>query len=462
MSTRSPAGSLRTIIAGGLQAIFKLALPLAMCASAACVSRSGFEGGGNLLDLDPTCEVEVCNGVDDDCDGLADEGCDTSCGSLSSFHDDFDDQVTGTAWDRTMTNGVLLETGGALELRPSASTGSVAYRSNEGLLVRGGEVAIEVTGMVDVTTTARFTLGLIRSNAGFVNIRQTAGELLVEMGTTSGGFTPVISMPYDPVAQRWWRLVFDATPGSREGAAEVSPDGRAWTQLTTFTAPFPADLVHVSLAADAAGAVEPGFVRVDTFNGPGSGDFSNCSIAGLQDDFNDDEIGALWDKSFADGGSTLTEAAGEVVLTPPVNGSGGVGLYSTNRYDLRNASITARVTQVLSHSTSTENVFRVISGTHEGFFLVRNNRLVALLAQEGSNVLADVPYDPTQHRCWRFRESAGDLNWEVAGGACASFTTLATMAVASELSSVSVIVFAQAFTPMPAPGSMHVDSITIP
>ncbi len=42
--------------------------------------------------------TEVCNGVDDDCDGVVDEGCNTNCGTLADLNDTFDDGATGTGW----------------------------------------------------------------------------------------------------------------------------------------------------------------------------------------------------------------------------------------------------------------------------------------------------------------------------------------------------------------------------
>ncbi|MEZ0315187.1 MAG: hypothetical protein ACAI38_25730 [Myxococcota bacterium] len=423
------------------------------------MSRSGFESTSLALEADPCLAGETCgNGTDDDCDGLVDEGCGTACGSLTSLNDDFDDPVRGPGWAPQATSAVITETGGVLNLMPTGGNGSAGYVSAEALAVAGGQVTFEVVEMVDTTTTAFFMLSLIRYGVGYLNLRQSQGSLVVEQGTFAGDYTALTSVPYDADAHRWWRLVFDA----QNGAAEVSADGATWNQLATFSLTFPADLAHIALVADGGEAPSPGQARVDNFNGPGAGALSNCPIDGLGDDFNDGVIGPLWDRSFTSGGSTLAELAGDIVLSPAPMVAGGAGLYSSNSYDLRNRSLTARVTQVLAPSTSTESVLRVLSGTNEAFFLVRNNRLIALVAQNGSNVLADIPYNASQHRCWRFRESGGTLSWETAGGACDTFSTVASMAVGFDLSSVAVIVFAQSFAGIAAPGNMHVDSLTIP
>ncbi len=445
--TRRPAGHVMAIVV------------LAAAHLTACMSRSGFEGPPLDLETGPCRGAETCgNDSDDDCDGLIDEGCATTCGSLFDLDDHFDDPLRGPAWQAEVTNAVVTESGGVLDLMPSTADGVASYVSTEALGLAGAQVTIEVVEMVDTTTSAWFMLTIVRHGVGYLNLRQAQGELLVEQGTFAGDYTAVTSVPYDPEAHRWWRFVFDA----RLGAAEVSRDGVVWSKLATFALTFPVDLVHVGLVADADGAASAGHARIDNVNGPGSGALSGCPIDALADDFDDGLVGALWDRSFTSGGATIAEAAGDLILSPAPSVTGAAGLYASNNYDLRDRSITARVTQVLAPSPSTESVLRLVSGGNEAFFLVRNNRLIALVAQNGSNVLADIAYNASQHRCWRFRESGGTLSWETAGGACTSFTSLASMAVSFDLSSVSVIVFAQSFAGVATPGAMHVDSLTIP
>ena len=446
--TRSPANQVAAIALGACLLL------------AGCMSRSGFESLGRVLDADPCLAAEeICgNRADDDCDGLVDEGCATACGSLAGFRDDFDDPARGLGWEPRAAGGIATEADGFLTLQAPAGSGEVSYFSSEALALQGGRVSVEILGMVDTSTSASFLLSVVRNGVGYVNLRQTQGVLTVEQGTLAGDYTAIASLPYEPGPHRWWRLTFD----DENGAAEVSADGVAWTSLATFSLPFPADLVHVGLIARGSEAPSAGQARVDNFNGSGAGGLSNCPIDGLADDFDDGVIGPLWDRSFTSGGAVLTEVAGDVVLTPAPGVAGAAGLYSSNRYDLRERSITARVTQVLAPSTSTESVLRLISGANEAFFLVRNNRLIALVAQNGSNVLTDVPYSASLHRCWRFRESAGTLTWETAGGTCTAFSTLASMAITFDTSSVSVILFAQSFAGVAAPGSMHVDSLTVP
>jgi len=389
---------------------------------------------------------------------LLDEGCISGCGALTSLRDDFDDATPGSGWEVRTTGATATEADGVLTLRPTAANGSATYYSSEVLAIAGGVVTLQVVEMVDTASSARFMLTLVRNGAGYLNLRQTQGALIVEQGTFAGDYIALATLPYDPEAHRWWRFVFDTS----QGAAEVSPDGLTWTQLAVFSLTFPADVVHVGLVAEAADAVSPGQARVADFNGAGSGALSNCPIDALADDFDDGVIGPLWDRSFTSGGAILVESAGDVVLTPAAGLTGGAGLFSSNRYDLRGRSITARVTQVLAPSTSTDSVLRVTSGASEAFFLVRNNRLVALVAQNGSNVLADVAYSAAQHRCWRFRESGGTLFWETAGGTCTTFATLASTPAGFDLGSVAVVIFAQALAGVPNPGSMHVESLTIP
>ncbi len=361
------------------------------------------------------------------------------------------------AGSRSLTDSTLAETGGVLVMTPNAGDGSGDYRSDEVYAVTNSQVSLEIIDTFDPATTAQLIFAVSRPNQANIDLRISNGTLYVETIVLAGGYDQKAAIAYDPVAHRFLRIRFDAATAY----AEASADGSTWTGLTPFAPPFSMDYVEVLISFDAMGNPTPGHVSVDNLNGAGDGSLVNCPISGIADDFSDNVVGPLWAKSFAGTDETFSESGGDAVLTIADNTGGGAGFYSTNHYDMRGMSVTADIGQVLNTDFSTDSTLRLINASKEVAFIVNEGTMTVQLTQPAEITLVSVTYDAASMHCWRFRHASDTLFLETAALPCSTFAPL-TQLSDFDCSSVSLIMFAQAFNPVADPGSMHIESITVP
>jgi hypothetical protein len=186
--------------------------------------------------------------------------------NTASITDDFEDGDLSPYWATYAHPGALVaEANGALELGPaSLSTGNAVAQTESVYSLRESAVSVRVAAMLNTATSAEviFTFGV---DGNDLHMAQAAGVLEC-VSVVNWGFVTLAQVPYDPVAQRFWRL--------RESAGmvfcETSPDGVAWVVLNPST-PTPASLPVVASriafsANNPDGVAGPGVARFDDVN----------------------------------------------------------------------------------------------------------------------------------------------------------------------------------------------------
>lgn len=136
---------------------------------------------------------------------------------------------------------------GSLRGRPGVTTGTV-YAGMEMPVgdYRTRRVFVEVPTMLNTAGCAQAAFVIEDDDVvdEFVEISQSCG--MIELSRWSGSTqTLVTTIPYDPVAHRWWQLRMQG--GTLHG--EVSPDGLTWIELGALAVPAYFDDVFVELSA---------------------------------------------------------------------------------------------------------------------------------------------------------------------------------------------------------------------
>ncbi|MBL0213971.1 MAG: hypothetical protein IPQ07_08810 [Myxococcales bacterium] len=145
------------------------------------------------------------------------------------LQDDFEGSMLGVPWIRsTPYSGTLVQAGGVVTLTPEVSqVASITLLASALQDVRGGRFSVEIPQMVDTQSTAqRLSMFVATLDNKTVTLSQENGTLR----WTKTGDVQVGSIPYDPVAHRWWQIREDAGLVSWE----VSADGRTYAPLGTM------------------------------------------------------------------------------------------------------------------------------------------------------------------------------------------------------------------------------------
>ena len=183
----------------------------------------------------------------------------------SSLRDDFSSGVIGDEWAGSYQTGgcTYSETGGVFDISlASTGTAGAALVSASGYDLTGDAVfaALSTPPAADSNV---FTYLRASTSAGD-NVEVTLiGSSLVAAENVGTTFSMLASVPYDPVAHRFWQL---AESGGML-AWQTSPDGVAWT--TQFSSAPPISLVGVNLSIGAGTTdvvASPGHAIFSTFD----------------------------------------------------------------------------------------------------------------------------------------------------------------------------------------------------
>lgn len=144
--------------------------------------------------------------------------------------------------------------------------------------------------------------------------------------------------------------------------------------------------------------------------GPSSG--VPCPVGSISDDFDDGVRGSIWGRSYSNGGATMEETGGELVITPS-DGETGIASYMTgDTYDMRDDAMSVRLTAAPNPSGSTEASFMIQSSTLPDYvgMSVTEGQLVFSGDIDGVwHSFSSLAYDPSDHAYMRLRESGGTL-----------------------------------------------------
>jgi hypothetical protein len=129
----------------------------------------------------------------------------------------------------------------------------------------------------------------------------------------------------------------------------------------------------------------------------------------LPDNFNDNSIDGKWSVDL-DGGGTVAETGGKIVITPAASTTGYESLGSVNSYDFTDSSIFVQVKQVCSGAdVSTELNLYKQDWSDDIAMYVQNGELYY---GTWGNGFGSVTYDANVHKWWRIREYDGNIYWE--------------------------------------------------
>jgi hypothetical protein len=143
----------------------------------------------------------------------------------------------------------------------------------------------------------------------------------------------------------------------------------------------------------------------------GGASVSPCgSLTALRDDFSTDRVGTYWSR-WSDGGPTAQVANGQLAIHIPTNTSDqGAGYGSWFYYGFTDSEARVTVSQIADHDT----ILEVRDYTNQKLqLLVQDGNLIAAEYNTASpGEKAQVPYDPSTHKRWRLRDTAGTAYWE--------------------------------------------------
>lgn len=311
-----------------------------------------------------------------------------------------------------LANGDLVLALPAAQPTARAGIGSSGTRD-----LRGHAITLEVPAIAGNVSEVSLT-----DNSGgraFFGVREGT-SMFVYM---DGGF--VIQRPYDPVADRWWRV--------REAQGtlhyDTSPDGATWSPLGMRPATIATEFLDVGFAADNQGTMKGGTARVASLNEGLDAAQPFCKIETLRDTFLDGRAGPLW-VSRPEGACIVDEGQGTLRFTVKDPGTACVYL-STRPFDLRESTF---ATQVAPAPAPGITRFKMIDYAQRNVVLMERGMsgLRLIVVGAGSPLFdSTVPYDPFEHRYWRMSlDATRRIHFETSRDGTA-FTEIGTASVPS-------------------------------
>jgi len=375
------------------------------------------------------------------------------CGKVGAIRDDFNDNLTANQWD-VATPAQVSETGGELVVTPIGVVGTatgvlplpvmpamaqyMGYVSKHTVDLTGGAVTVEVTGMVDASSTAAVAeFGVVNTSKMYALIVVGHGSISFDADDGQPNGTLSGTTPYDPIADRWWRI---AHVGSTL-VGEVSADGSAWTPIG-MPMPQPAWLTRVDLALGGSSTdlTPHGSVHYDNLDLDAAAQ-GWCKASSLTDQFERSTVGLDWD--------ALATRNAPPTCTPSVNvgahfdqtgtATARCELTTSQGFDLTGDSVMIYVPSITITRSGWNPFIRVVSDAVADTFYLQfeHNTGDQLCAQVHSDAEQCIPYDPDRDLYWRIRETSGMLVFE-SGPDTVTWTMVGTTAITFPVTAVDV------------------------
>jgi hypothetical protein len=367
------------------------------------------------------------------------------CGTVGAVRDDFNDNLTADQWD-VATPAQVSETGGELVVTPIGVVPTTAllpvmppvaqymgYLSKHAVDLTGGALTVEVTGMVDPSSPAAV------AEFGAVNTRTLYALIVVGHGSISFDASGTLSgtMPYDPIAHRWWRI---AHTGSTI-VAELSPDGVTWTPIgMPMAQPSWLARVDIALGGSSTDVTAHGSVHYDNLDLDVAAT-GWCKASSLTDQFERTTISFDWD--------ALATKTGPPTCTPTVNDGAHFDqtgmmtsrceLTTAQGFDLTGDSVMMYVPTIAITRTGWNPFIRVVSDAVADTFYLQfeHNATDQLCAQVHSDPEQCIPYDADNDLYWRIGESNQVLTFDTSPDA-AVWTIVGKTAITFPVTAVDV------------------------
>jgi Big-like domain-containing protein/IPT/TIG domain-containing protein len=343
-----------------------------------------------------------------------------------TFYDDFNDNSLDLAkWFIQTPGSAATVTEQSQQLRITLPTNVATYNgvgSNATYDMRGGTAQVELVQSVSQAGFVENFMTVQLDAQNYLMIQTGAGNLL--MRSMVNGANDQLSVPYDAVAHRFWRIRHSL--GTNTVSFETSPDGAVWTSRKTVTAGFSLTSVRFNLFAGAyaTGNPTPGAAIYNDFQfiaDPSSGTPPPI----FSDDFNDNSLDTTkWDPNnlfsgFVDTSVPISEMNQRFEIGPlftNVSGSHYRGIRSVNTYNLTDAYAYVELVQAPSVATAADAMFTVGKDVDNYYRLyVSAGNLFGQRKIGGTKTtLFTIPYEPTNHRFLRIRDTSGNVSLDTA------------------------------------------------
>jgi hypothetical protein len=175
---------------------------------------------------------------------------------------------------------------------------------------------------------------------------------------------------------------------------------------------FPVDLLQVEIGAFTEGReAAPGTFRFDNLNGGQSSSAGWCPLESLSDDFEDDDLGRIWWRSWDDGTCSNVEQGGTMSIE--FTAAGDCGIVSAQAFDAAGAEATVEVASPgASGSAYSYLGLERDSDNKLGIDFSDGYLSCSTVIGGARRTLGETSYSAVDHRFWKLREAGGTLYCE--------------------------------------------------
>ncbi|HUS63626.1 MAG TPA: hypothetical protein VMZ28_03745 [Kofleriaceae bacterium] len=324
-----------------------------------------------------------------------------ACGQPTLLADPFD-AIDLAPWSTYADAPMMIDAAGELTIT-YANTGLAGLRTRDGYRLHDSSTWIEVNEVPATDSDAQLFFLAKRGNGESVEFKVERGQLYLQWAPVEGTKNVQRQLTYDPLAHHWWRL------REEDGQIhwDVSPGDDEWETLASLDDPFPLEDLNIYIhggANETAG--EPGFARLDSFNGGDGTSGVWCKADTRTDGFGGDTLSPLWEPSAPDG-CTISQVDGMAEFAISAGWTGECSLRTRQRFDLRGTAVRVRPLDIPLGVAGTVVELSLEQPGGEAL-VMQVEEGVMISALTGSAAVWSTDYVQAQHDMWRIRDAGPD------------------------------------------------------